>query len=94
MPKQRRLTGEEKENIVNMLNMKSNKKLLQHHIKNTVGKNVLLKDLHNIASTNNLGRKNNFEELLKEMKQYHSKFCRTNLHLGKWDYCTVWPRCD
>ena len=47
--------------------MKSNKKLLQHHLKNTVGKNIFLKDLLSIASTN-LGKKNDFKELFKEMK--------------------------
>jgi uncharacterized membrane protein YukC len=46
MPKQRRLVGEEKENAENMLSIKSNKKRLQYHIKNAVGKNVVLKDLH------------------------------------------------
>ena len=48
MPKQRRLLGEEKENAAKILGMKPNKKLLQSHIKNAIGKNVVLKDLHNL----------------------------------------------
>ena len=48
MPKQRRLVIGEKENAVKILSMKSNKKLLQNYVKNAVGKNVVLKDLHNL----------------------------------------------
>lgn len=73
MPKQRRLCGEDKENAMKMLDMKSNKKLLQNHIKNVVGKNILLKDLQNLSSKNKPEKKNNFEELLKEMKKHESK---------------------
>ena len=33
-----------------MLALKANKKLVQNHISTVTGKNVLLKDLHNMAS--------------------------------------------
>ena len=73
MPKQRRLVGDEKENAVKILSMKSNKKLLQSHIKNSVGKNVALKDLHNLHAKNKPKGGNDFNEILKEMKKYPSK---------------------
>ena len=38
MPKQHHLLGEEKENAAKILGMKPNKKLLQSHIKNAIGK--------------------------------------------------------
>lgn len=68
MPKQRRLVSEEKENAVKILSMKSNKKLLQNYIKNAVGKNVVLKDLHNLNAKNKPKGGNDYNEILKEMK--------------------------
>ena len=82
MPKQRRLVGEEKENAVKILSMKSNKKLLQSHIKNSVGKNVVLKDLHNLNAKNKPKGGNDFNEILKEMKKYPSKYLYNNATLG------------
>ena len=81
MPKQRRLVGEEKENAEKMLSIKSNKKLLQNHIKNAVGKNVVLKDLHNLNAKNKPKRGNDFEQILKEMKEYPSKCLYNNATL-------------
>jgi hypothetical protein len=81
MPKQRRLVGEEKENALKMLSIKSNKKLLQNHIKNAVGKNVVLKDLHNLNAKNKPKRGNDFEQILKEMKEYPSKCLYNNATL-------------
>ena len=81
MPKQRRLLGEEKENAVKILGMKPNKKLLQSHIKNAMGKNVVLKDLHNLNAKNKQTGGNNFTEILKEMKKYPSKYLYTYVTL-------------
>jgi NADH:ubiquinone oxidoreductase subunit C len=66
------VVGEEKENAEKMLSIKSNKKLLQNHIKNAVGKNVVLKDLHNLNAKNKPKRGNDFVQILKEMKEYPS----------------------
>ena len=82
MPKQRRLVGEEKENAIKILGMKSNKKLLQSHIKNAVGKNVVLKGLHNLNAKNKPKGGNDFNEILKEMKKYPSKCLYNNVILG------------
>ena len=81
MPKQRRLLGEEKENAVKILGMKPNKKLLQSHIKNAMGKNVVLKDLHNLNAKNKPTGGNNFTEILKKMKKYPSKYLYTYVTL-------------
>jgi NADH:ubiquinone oxidoreductase subunit C len=66
------VVGEEKENAEKMLSIKSNKKLLQNHIKNAVGKNVVLKDLHNLNAKSKPKRGNDFVQILKEMKEYPS----------------------
>ena len=50
-----------------MLSMKANKKLVQIHVAHSSGKNVLLKDLHNMVTKGNVG-KNDMETLIKEMK--------------------------
>ena len=81
MPKQRRLLGEEKENAAKILGMKPNKKLLQSHIKNAIGKNVVLKDLHNLNAKNKPKGGNDFTEILKEMKKYPSKYRYNNVNL-------------
>ncbi|KAK6178266.1 hypothetical protein SNE40_013072 [Patella caerulea] len=52
-----------------MLKVKANKKLVQQHIQSITGQNVILKDLHNIVSHLRPGHRNNFEELLAEMKK-------------------------
>ena len=81
MPKQRRLLGEEKENAVKILGMKPNKKFLQSHIKNAMGKNVVLKDLHNLNAKNKPTGGSDFTEILKEMKNYPSKYLYTYVTL-------------
>ena len=77
MPKQRHLVGEEKENAVNILSMKSNKKLLQSHIKSAVGKMLFLMKKKNTAKGGN-----DFNEIIKEMKKYPSKYLYNNATLG------------
>ena len=78
MPKQRRLTEEDKENVVQMVELKSNKKLLQNHIKSATGKNIILKDLHNLAAKikQTTAGANQYEDLIKEMKKYPSKYLK------------------
>ena len=75
MAKQRRLADEDKENVVQMLQMKSNKKMLQNHIRSATGKNVILKDLHNLTAKvkQTTAGTNQYEDLIKEMKKYPSE---------------------
>eukprot|EP00118_Oscarella_pearsei_P023725 m.287525 g.287525 ORF g.287525 m.287525 type:complete len:216 (+) comp40703_c0_seq18:103-750(+) len=70
LPKQRQLDEESKEEARKMLEMKSNKKRLQHHLHMTTGKNVPLKDLHNLVSKKSEEREDcNLKTLLNEMKK-------------------------
>jgi hypothetical protein len=50
LPKQRHLSSEERQDVENMLKVKANKKMLQNYVMQKMGKNVILKDLHNIQS--------------------------------------------
>ena len=68
MPKQRRLDSETKDEAVKLLKLRANKKLLQNHLMSTTGKTVTLKDLHNIAARNVPKFRNDFRELVEEMK--------------------------
>ena len=50
LPKQRHLSSKERQDVENMLKVKANKKMLQNYVMQKTGKNVILKDLHNIQS--------------------------------------------
>ena len=50
LPQQRRLDSNDKENIANMLSVKSNNKMIQQKVMNQTGKFVLLKDIHNLCT--------------------------------------------
>lgn len=52
-----------------MLSLKANKKLLQNHLMQDTGKVVLLRDLHNIAAQQRPSQKNDFAELVGQMKK-------------------------
>ena len=65
MPKQRRLDSETKDEAVKLLKLRANKKLLQNHLMSTTGKTVTLKD---IAARNVPKFRNDFRELVEEMK--------------------------
>ena len=69
MPKQRRLDPEMKEEAVKLLKLKANKKLVQNHLINVSGKTVTMKDVHNIATKGISSCRNDFQELVEEMKR-------------------------
>ena len=69
MPKQRRLDSEAKEEAVKLLTMRANKKLVQNHVMSLTSKTVTLKDIHNIAGKTVPPFRNDFQELVKEMKK-------------------------
>lgn len=50
LPKQRHLSSEERQDVENMLKVNTNKTILQNYVMQKTGKNVVLKDLHNIQS--------------------------------------------
>eukprot|EP00794_Sanderia_malayensis_P013300 gene13300-14673_t len=70
LPKQRQLDQDLISEAEKLLMLKSNKKLVQNYIKTVTGKNVLLRDLHNLAAKNKPLRKNDFAELIAEMKKH------------------------
>ena len=51
-----------------MLKVKANKKLVQNHLSKLSGKNITLKDLHNMGSKINGSGRNDVEQLITEMK--------------------------
>ena len=49
LPRQRKLDDEEKNKMVELLNLKSNKKLIQDHFQRTTGKVITMRDIHNVT---------------------------------------------
>ena len=49
LPQVRKLDNDSKKMVVEMLEMKANKKILQNHLIQQTGKCVLLRDLHNLS---------------------------------------------
>lgn len=73
MPKQRRLDPETKEEAVKLLKVKANKKLVQNHLISVTGKAVTMKDVHNFATKSVSNFRNDFQELVKEMKKVNGE---------------------
>ena len=69
MPKQRRLDSEVKKEAEKLLTLRANKKLVQNHLMSTTSKTVTLKDVHNIAAKSKPTFRNDFQELVEEMKK-------------------------
>ena len=69
MLKQRRLDSEAKDEAVKLLKLRANKKLVQNHLMSATGKTVTLKDIHNIVTRSVPAFRNNFQELVEEMKR-------------------------
>ena len=67
LPKQRRLTEEETENVNHLLNLQVNKKKLQQEISKS-GKIVTLRDLSNIAAKNRKKTENSFTCIIDTLK--------------------------
>ena len=69
MLKQRRLDPEVKEEAAKMLQLKANKRMVQTHLISLTGKAVTMKDVHNVAEKSKPELKNDFQELVAEMKK-------------------------
>jgi hypothetical protein len=65
---QRCLDSGQKNEIESVLKFKPNKRILQDQIHKTTGKVVILKDIHNKASSSKGVDEANLQALLKEMK--------------------------
>ncbi len=52
-----------------MLQLKANKRMVQAHLISITGKTVTMKDVHNIAEKSKPELKNDFKELVAEMKK-------------------------
>ena len=90
MPKQRHLDPETKKDAVRLLELRANKKLVQNHLMSVTGKTVTLKDVHNVATHNIRKHRNDFQELVKEMRKvqgenvllyWHGIWLTMKLHL-------------
>lgn len=64
LPRQRKLDEEDKAEVQEMLSLRCNMKLLKNHIQTTTGKQVLLKDMHNLKSNS----ENNLEETVQYLE--------------------------
>ena len=73
LPHQRKLDSQQKEEIKELLRLKANKKLLQNHLQNSLGRVVLLKDLHNIATARSTNELSELEATVKELKEIPGK---------------------
>lgn len=73
MPKQRRLDSECTEEAVKLLKLKANKCLVQTHLMNMTGKAITMRDVQNIATKNIPRLRNDFQELVTEMKKVEGK---------------------
>lgn len=74
LPRQRRLTEDEKQEVEGLLKMKVNKKLLQQHMSDTTGKVVTLKDVSNVqTSINSQTDRNNIEALVVRLPAIDGK---------------------
>jgi hypothetical protein len=62
-------TLDKKNEIETVLKFKPNKRILQYHIHKTSGKVVILKDIHNMASSSKGADEANLQAFLKEMKK-------------------------
>lgn len=69
MPRHRRLDPESKKEAEKLLTLRANKKLVQNHLMSSTKKTVTLKDVHNIAAKAKPSFKNDFQELVEEMKK-------------------------
>ena len=74
MPKQRRLDSEAKQEAEKLLALRANKKLVQNHLMSLTSKTVTLKDIHNIAGKAVPAFRNDFQELVKEMKKVKGEY--------------------
>lgn len=52
-----------------LLMLRANKKLVQNHLMSATNKTVTLKDVHNIAAKTQPSFRNDFQELVEEMKK-------------------------
>ena len=69
LPQQRRLCDDERAEAKTMLDLKVNKKLLQSHLTQKSGQVILLKDLHNIASSSKTSKSNGMEKVVEELNK-------------------------
>ena len=69
MPNQCHFGPEIKQQAVEMLDIKSNKKMLQNHLIHVTGKPVILKDLHNLYTKSKPKSKCDFQELVDAMRR-------------------------
>ena len=65
-----------KKQYIKLLTLRANKKLVQNHLMSLTSKTVTLKDIHNIAGKASPAFKNDFQELVKEMKKVKGEVSR------------------
>ena len=87
MPKQRRIDAEATQEAVKLLTLRANKKLVQNHLMSLTSKTVTLKDVHNIAGKAVPAFRNDFQELVKEMKKVKGEIPRIG---GGGAFASLW----
>ena len=74
LPRQRKLSDSEKKGAENFLNVKANKKILQHKLSQETGKAVTLKDITNLQSSlQNKSTRNNLEASVEKLTDTYGK---------------------
>ncbi len=65
LPRQRKLGDNDRKDVKVLMGMQANKKLVQQHFKKVTGKNITLKDLHNIDKK----KTSSFVEIVQELRE-------------------------
>ena len=69
MPKQRKLTENEKSEVVQLLQMKANQKMVQQHIKCSTGRLTTLRDLSHLHARSVDRSKNDLTAVVKQLQE-------------------------
>ena len=69
LPQQRRLDSAQREEVSTMLELKANKKLVQHHITSKSGHVIVLKDIHNLMNHQQTDKSKDFDAAIQELQK-------------------------
>ena len=74
MPKQRKLSADEEEEAMRLLDLKCNKKMLKDKLSQESGKVVLLKDLSNLSTKAKSSKtRNDLQSTVRELTEKYGK---------------------
>ncbi|XP_003240149.2 uncharacterized protein LOC100575956 isoform X2 [Acyrthosiphon pisum] len=72
LPNQRRVTPQEKMEVLELMKLKANKKLIQHKMQTKTGKVINLKDIANIYTTGKTPSHNSLSEIVEQLQNTYN----------------------